>query len=390
MLSVNSDPSNKLFENDLSKAAVKNLKHGNCCHSIVPDHIFEHIAENHPKKKVRERAVEHLNHAQQLRAVRHAPHDVDEFVTRSIEDATTIKIYDAKNKTKLPGTEWKSSFFHPWSAAAKEAHDGLSTTYIFFKSVMHRNSIDDQGMPLIATVNFGKKYCNAFWTGRDPDKNSRGQMVFGNGDGKIFKRFTGDLDVTAHELGHGVTEYSAGTSKGPATGLDYTNDEAGGLNEAFSDMAGITVKQFSLKQKAGEADWIIGADLFTEKVNARGLRDMVHPGTAYDSPLIGKDMQVDSVAALEQFVAENGKEVDPHIGSGIPNRAFALAAITLDEETWKRAYVVAYNTLPALMPNATYLECANKNIEQAKKLFHDDPKVEEAFITGWRAVGVLK
>jgi len=31
-------------------------------------------------------------------------------------------------------------------------------------------------------------------------------MVFGDGDGEIFNRFTIAIDVVAHELSHGVTE----------------------------------------------------------------------------------------------------------------------------------------------------------------------------------------
>ena len=65
-----------------------------------------------------------------------------------------------------------------------------------------RHSIDDEGLPLDATVHFGTDYNNAFW-------NSQ-QMVFGDGDGVLFNRFTIALDVIGHELTHGVTEDEAG------------------------------------------------------------------------------------------------------------------------------------------------------------------------------------
>ena len=36
------------------------------------------------------------------------------------------------------------------------------------------------------------------------------EMVFGDGDGVVFGRFTASLDVIGHELTHGVTENTAG------------------------------------------------------------------------------------------------------------------------------------------------------------------------------------
>ena len=56
-------------------------------------------------------------------------------------------------------------------------------------------------MPLDATVHYGERYNNAFWNGQ--------QMVFGDGDGELFNRFTIALDVIGHELTHGVTEDEA-------------------------------------------------------------------------------------------------------------------------------------------------------------------------------------
>jgi Zn-dependent metalloprotease len=78
-------------------------------------------------------------------------------------------------------------------AAVDEAYDGLGHTFDFFWQIYQRNSIDDEGLPLNATVHYGKKYNNAFWNGQ--------RMVFGDGDPKLFNRFTISLDVIGHELG---------------------------------------------------------------------------------------------------------------------------------------------------------------------------------------------
>src|SRR5262249_44905148 len=141
--------------------------------------------------------------------------------------------------------------------AVDEAYDGLGHTFDFFLKAYNRNSIDDDGLALNATVHYGEDYNNAFWNGR--------QMVFGDGDGELFNRFTSALDVIGHELGHGVTEDEAA--------LAYMQ-QPGALNESLSDVWGSLIKQWVLKQTADQADWIIGEGLFTKKVHGVGLRSM--------------------------------------------------------------------------------------------------------------------
>ena len=67
------------------------------------------------------------------------------------------------------------------------------------------------------------------------------QMVYGDGDGDIFQRFTKSIDVIGHELTHGVTQYEAA--------LEYEG-QSGALNESFSDVFGSLVKQYSLNKNA--------------------------------------------------------------------------------------------------------------------------------------------
>src|SRR5262249_38846181 len=92
-------------------------------------------------------------------------------------------IYDTRGTQRLPGTvvrrEGEGSSKDP---AVNEAYNGLGGTYDFYAAVFGRDSIDDAGLPLDATVHFGRGYDNAFWNGE--------QMVFGDGDGEYFNRFT--------------------------------------------------------------------------------------------------------------------------------------------------------------------------------------------------------
>ena len=175
------------------------------------------------------------------------------------------------------------------------------------------------------TVHYGRDYVNAFWDGV--------QLVFGDGDREIFDRFTKPVDVLGHELTHAVTEHTAG--------LRY-QDQPGALNESVSDVFGSCLKQWLLGQTVDQADWLIGAGLFLPGVQARGLRDMANPGTAYDDPKLGKDPQG---ASMDEYVETQDDNGGVHLNSGIPNRAFHLAATAIGGHAWEGAGAIWYAAL---------------------------------------------
>src|SRR4030042_508193 len=128
-------------------------------------------------------------------------------------------------------------------------------------------------------------------------------MVYGDGDEnlpeseRLFNRFTIAIDVIGHELTHGITQYEAR--------LIYW-EQPGALNESFSDVFGSLVKQRTLNQTAEQADWLIGAGLFTSNVNGQGIRSMKAPGTAYDDPVLGKDPQPSHMNDFQNIAYDNG------------------------------------------------------------------------------------
>jgi Zn-dependent metalloprotease len=226
-------------------------------------------------------------------------------------------------------------------------------------------------MRLDSSVHYSFDYDNAFWNGA--------QMVYGDGDGVIFQRFTKSLDVVGHELTHGVTQFEAA--------LVY-HDQPGALNESFSDVFGALTKQWKLKQTADKADWLIGAGLFAKGVNGVAIRSMKAPGTAYDDPRLGKDPQPAHMKDLFKGSADNG---GVHINSGIPNHAFYLVAITLGGNAWDRAGRIWYDTLTNMIgPNTTFKQAANATIRSASNLFGNGSKEQKAVTSAWKAVGVIK
>ena len=276
----------------------------------------------------------------------------------------------AGNTQSLPGTLVRAEG-QPAAAdrSVNEAYDGLGSTFDFYLDAYQRNSIDDHGLPLIATVHFDRDYNNAFWNGQ--------QMVFGDGDGMIFNRFTGAVDVIGHELTHGVT--------GSEVNLAYLR-QSGALNESVSDVFGSLVKQYVLKQTASEADWLIGAGLLASFPD-QALRSMKEPGKAYDNNLMGKDPQPADMAHYVHTAADNG---GVHTNSGIPNRAFFLVAAALGGNAWVKAGQIWYDTIrdKSLSPSASFAAFAGRTVANAGHRYGTNSAEQKAVSDAWGQVGV--
>src|SRR6478735_11062071 len=326
--------------------------------SIVPPYLLRRLAAQQKPElsSAAHGAKQALQHVPSFQASRAVPGPGSPPGLRELKPSPPQRtVYDAKFAEQLPGSvvrkEGEPATGDP---AADEAYDGLGHTHRLYAEAFSRNSIDGNGLPLDATVHFGHLYDNAFWDGR--------QMVFGDGDGQVFTRFTASLSVIGHELAHGVTQYSAG--------LAYRN-QAGALNESVSDVFGALVEQYFRKQSTAEASWLIGEGLFTPQVQGSALRSMKAPGTAYDDDVLGKDPQPDSMDSYVRTRSDNG---GVHINSGIPNRAFCLVAQALGGSAWEAPGQIWYETLTggSLSPTATFTAFAKATAATAKELFGEE------------------
>ncbi|MEO7911748.1 MAG: M4 family metallopeptidase [Roseiflexaceae bacterium] len=342
---------------------------------ILPPHMLREIAI-HGDIPERTAALDTLATDQTFRMMR-----ADERLTPATPTRASVlaaegeqhrTIYSAKNQQNLPGVIVRAEGAKATGdLATDEAYDGLGATFDFFWEAYQRNSIDDQGLPLEATVHFGHDYDNAFWNGE--------RMVFGDGDGKLFKRFTIALDVIGHELTHGVTQDEAQ--------LAYYG-QSGALNEAVSDVFGSLIKQHKLGQTANQADWLIGAGLLAAGVKGMALRSMKAPGTAYDDPVLGKDPQPRHMRDFVHTYQDNG---GVHINSGIPNHAFYLAAVALGGNAWEKAGRIWYEALrdSKLRPNSGFRTFARLTVANAERLYGPNSPEQCAIHDSWTAVGVV-
>jgi Zn-dependent metalloprotease len=256
-------------------------------------------------------------------------------------------------------------------AAVDEAYEGLGATYRLFGEEYGRSSVDGAGRPLEATVHYGSHYDNAFWDGE--------RMVFGDGDGEVFGRFTASLTVISHELTHGFTQYS--------TNLEYQG-QSGALNESLSDVFGVLVEQRELGQDAAAASWLVGAGIFTAAVEGTALRSLAAPGTAYDDDVLGRDPQPATMADYVVTTSDNG---GVHINSGIPNHAFYLVATGLGGRAWEGAGRIWYDAVlsGSIPPDCDFSTFARATGEAAEKRFGPGSAEAGAVADAWAQVGVL-
>lgn len=279
-------------------------------------------------------------------------------------------IYDGHYSLSLPGDVARLEGQPPVrDLAVNEAYDALGTTYGFFWNVYGRDSLDDRGMPLQATVHYGKNYVNAFWNGK--------AMVIGDGDGQLFNRFSMVTDVMAKELAKGIIAFEAD--------LSYWGEE-GALIESVSDVFGCLVKQYLLQQTAEEADWLMGQGLFTASVKAVAIRSLKAPGTAFDDPMLGKDQQP---AHMRDFVKTDEDQGGIHFNSGIPNHAFYLAATEIGGFAWEKAGLIWYTALKKKPgKDANFQGWARSTYQTAGELFGEGSTEQGAVRHGWEQVGL--
>ncbi|KQQ39931.1 peptidase M4 [Duganella sp. Leaf126] len=273
-------------------------------------------------------------------------------------------VYDAGQLGRLPGTLLRAEGGQAVpDQQANQAYDGAGITYDFLRAVFNRDSIDGRGRRLDSTIHYQQHFNNAFWNGD--------QMVYGDGDGKSFIGFTRCIDVIAHELTHGLIQYAV------PGGLDYEG-QSGALNESIADVFGSVVKQWSLGQSVGEADWLIGHGIMGPGVG-KALRSLADPGNR-ELTWSGDDQP----KTLAAYVADGAV----HTNSGIPNHAFYALCMALGGHAWDRAAPIWYHALALLTPTATFADMARATGRSAARLYGAGSSVQRAVQSAWQLVGV--
>ena len=193
---------------------------------------------------------------------------------------------------------WGNSSASDDASAATDAQYGMGMTWDFYRNAFNRNGIANDGKGAYSRVHYGRKFGNAYWS------DGCFCMTYGDGDGSVIGPLVA-LDITGHEMSHGVTARTAG--------LIYSG-ESGGLNEATSDIFG-TMVEFYANNAQDVPDYLIGEEII--KANVAGsapqaaLRWMFNPHLDGQSP--------------NCWYAGIG-DLDVHYSSGVANHFFYLLA----------------------------------------------------------------
>ena len=327
---------------------------------IIPPHVLEALAKrgNTSCKKT-------LNDTHRILQKRNTV--LNNLLIRDLEEGDGNRfIYDSQNRTEqrvqLVRKEGEDASN---DESVDKAYDTSGFVRDYFRETFGLNSIDNSGLDIISNVHYGKEYNNAFWDGDE--------MTYGDGDGKEFKDFASAIDVVAHELAHGITQFLAN--------LEYQS-QSGALNEHFSDVFGTIIKQKYLKQDISEADWLIGDTVVTEEFPGVAIRSMKAPGTANDF-----DSQPDH---MDNYYSGNADNQGVHINSGIPNKAFYLSCqeIGLDESA-----LIWFETLKALWRTADFDDMLDVILRVTENLQKENKVCNtalEAIENSFSAVGITK
>jgi Zn-dependent metalloprotease len=351
---------------------------------IIPKKILKNIAENEPDSK-RKSAYKSIIADTKEKEYRQKRKQISQNLLKGIEPDVDrahtehLTVYDNQNKDEYVTNKLWEEFIAANHATTKPRRiftKNLDNIYDLFHDLLNRESFDNQNATVTTYLKYSRNYNNAYWSGTE--------FVFGTGDKYYFKDFSKSFDTIAHEYMHGVTQWESN--------LQYEN-QSGALNESLSDVFGITAYQKKYDLTVDKSDWIIGKDIFTNRVNADGLRNMKNPGTAYDDNVIGKDDQpFDMSEYVELPNTEEGDWGGVHINSSIFNRIYYLTNEKLGGKSWLNGSMnIWYNAMlkqNGLNPYATFTDFAHKLIEQGTKLYGNESKHVEALKIAIDTVGV--
>ncbi|MGD9189251.1 MAG: M4 family metallopeptidase [Desulfobacteraceae bacterium] len=244
-----------------------------------------------------------------------------------------------------------------WDAAGVSLMAHITTTHNYYKNTFGRNGLDDKNHNYNAVVHLGQNYANAFWNGT--------YIVFGDGDNQTFSNLAASLDVTAHELQHGITSFTAN--------LKYEN-QSGALNEAYSDVFACMVD---------DKNWTVGEDCtIADPGHLRNLAD----------PKDGLRSLPSTMSEYENLPnTEAGDWGGVHINMSIPSRAGYLMAEGLPSGAIGRAKTaeIWYRALTTyLTPYSQFSDGRNAMVQSAEDLYGAGSAEVAAVEAAWDTVEV--
>ncbi|MFJ8199274.1 M4 family metallopeptidase [Streptomyces sp. NPDC096152] len=303
-------------------------------------------------------------------------------------DAKNRQLENFSRGTKFTSTtnKWGNGSTSSRTSAAVDAQYGVTKTLDFYKKTFGRKGIENNGKGAKAMVHFGNRIANAFW---DPTCDC---MLYGDGDGRMFKKPLVVLDVTGHELTHGVVDATARLepTRVDADGNQY--GEPGSLNESLADIFGSDVEFFTNNPK-NPPNYLLGEKLGLAQ---KFLRRLDHPS-------------LDKLEGTIDYWSPAVYDTEVHAGSGVSSHAFYLLAegsgrrtiggFTYDSPTYHgltvkgigrtKSTAIFYRALTRYMVSTTDFHDARvATLKAAKDLYGASSTEYKTVDRAWAAVNV--
>lgn len=303
-----------------------------------------------------------------------------QYRLRELRNGVTIKTLNANHSTDENAITSNATDFwdndniwnlgeHGFDLYAHDAHWGMEKTYEYWLNRHNRNSINNAGMDITGYIHVGSNMDQAYWS------KIYNKMYFGDG-GSIFRCLT-SLDVCAHELGHGICQFTSNLST-------TSSSESAALNEGFSDIWGASVEAYAAPEKQR---WLIGEELTIEFPYY--LRSMSNPPSGAFSP------------SSDTYGDNNWNNIsDEHYRSGVLNKWYFLLSdggcgtnsngnsYNVVGITINKAEIIAYRTEQLLNSNANYASARTMSIQAAQEIYGANSFEVKSVIKAWYAVGV--
>ncbi|WP_367325434.1 M4 family metallopeptidase [Streptomyces sp. HUAS ZL42] len=303
-------------------------------------------------------------------------------------DAKGLELENFARGKKFTSTDnkWGNGAVSHRASAAVDAQYGITKTLDFYKKTFGRKGVANNSKGALAMVHFGNKVANAFWD------SYCGCMLYGDGDGAMFKKPLVVLDVTGHELTHGVVD---ATARLEPTRVDTDGNqygEPGALNESLADIFGSSV-EFSANNPKNPPNYLVGEKLGLAQKFLRRL----------DRP------SLDRLEGTIDYWSPEVYDAEVHAGSGVSSHAYYLLAegsgrktiggFTYDSPTYDgstvkgigrtKATAIFYRALTRYMVSTTDFHDARvATLKAAKDLYGATSNEYRTVVRAWAAVNV--
>lgn len=305
--------------------------------------------------------------------------------TRDAGDKELEKFTSGKTFTSTTN-RWGNGTTSSRATAAVDAQYGITSTLDFYKKTFGRKGIKNDGHGAHALVHFGKNVGNAFWS------SDCGCMLYGDGDGQTFAKPLVVLDVTGHELTHGVVDATANLQPTRVDAEGNQFGEPGSLNESLADIFGSAV-EFSTNNPKNPPNYLMGEKLGLQQKFLRRL----------DKP------SLDKLEGTVDYWSKESYDTEVHAGSGVSSHAYYLLAegsgkktiggVAYDSPTFdgskvtgigrSKATAIFYRALTRYMVSTTdFHDARTATLHAAKDLYGATSTEYKTVDKAWAAVNV--